>query len=152
MSPDELLEYFHEPARADAPAGRKPADAGLGSVRHAISDAFVGLYKDYFGKGPTRCRTYLEGDLVVVLLRGAATRAEQTLIDAGNWREVRESRHAWQEAMEDRFRAKIEELTGRAVDAFMSGSYHDPDITMEVFILGPAGDGRRGVTVEDRSV
>jgi uncharacterized protein YbcI len=138
---DELLERFSEPDGDDPAKARESLDAATGGIRHAISDAFVGFYKDYFGRGPTRCRTYFEQDLVVVALRGGFTRAEQTLIDAGKWREVRDNRHAWQEVMADRFRKKIEELTGHAVDAFMSASHHDPDITLEVFTLRPADEG-----------
>ena len=60
---------------------------------------------------------------------------------AGRWPEVRDSRYAWQEAMEAKFREKIEGLTGRTVEAFMSTSSGDPDLTMEVFVLTPDGRG-----------
>jgi uncharacterized protein YbcI len=119
----------------DAAAMREPLEVAPGGLRHAISDAFVGLYKEHFGKGPTKCRTFLEPDLIIVLMGGGCTAGERTLLEAGRWPEVRANRYAWQEAMEDRFRAKIEELTGRTVEAFMSTSHGDPDLSMEVFIL-----------------
>jgi uncharacterized protein YbcI len=121
----------------DAAAMREQVDATQGTLRHAISDAFVGFYKEFFGKGPTKCRTFLEPDLIVVLLRGGFTPAEQTLIAGGQWRVVRASRVAWQETMEERFRDKIEELTGRKVDAFLSASHENPELTVEMFALKP---------------
>jgi uncharacterized protein YbcI len=135
MPSDDQLESPRGPDRADLAAADGALEAALGGVRHAISDAFVGFYKDYYGKGPTRCRTYIEQDLVVVVMRDCYTRAEKTLIDAGMWREVREARHAWQNVMADRFRDRIEELTARRVEAFMSAAHHDPDITTEMFTL-----------------
>jgi uncharacterized protein YbcI len=75
--------------------------------------------------------------LIVVLLRGGYTPAEQTLLEAGRWREVRQSRYAWQEVMAERFGDKIEELTGRTVEAFMSASHENPDLAIEVFALEP---------------
>jgi uncharacterized protein YbcI len=124
----------------DAAAMRNEREAPPeGPLRHAISDAFVGLYKAHFGKGPTKCRTYLEPDLVVVLLRGGFTPAEQTLVESGKWREVRGSRRAWQEVMEAKFRETIEELTGRTVEAFMSESHENPELAIEVFVLTPNG-------------
>jgi len=52
----------------DAARMREPVSDGQGSVRADISTSIVGLYKKHFGKGPTHCRTYLEPNLVVVVL------------------------------------------------------------------------------------
>lgn len=71
---------------------REPLADGQGTLRSDISTALVGLYKEHFGKGPTRCRTYLEPDLVVVILGEGYTAAEQTLFEAGKWYEVRNAR------------------------------------------------------------
>jgi uncharacterized protein YbcI len=135
MSPSDRPSKKLDPR--DSAAMRAPAEAAEGPLRHAISDAFVGLYKEHFGKGPTKVRTFLEPDMVTVLLRGGYTPAEQTLIKAGRWREVRGSRSAWQEVMAGRFRDKIEELTGRTVEAFMSTSHENPEVTVEIFVLEP---------------
>ena len=43
--------------------------------------------------------------------------------------------------------AKIEELTGRKVAAFMSANHIDPDLAAEVFVLEPDGVATSG---EDR--
>ena len=75
-----------ETPETDEPGG------GDGALRQQISNAVVALYKQHYGKGPTRCRTYLQPDLVVVVLGGGYTASEQTLFEGGRWYEVRESR------------------------------------------------------------
>ena len=111
-----------------------------GELSGQISTRFVQLIKEHSGKGPTRCRTYVEEDLVVVLLRGGYTLAEGTLFEAGRWLDVRTSRHAFQDTMEGRFSAELERMTGRQVHAFMSASHQDPDLQVEIFVLEPRRD------------
>jgi uncharacterized protein YbcI len=110
---------------------------GQGTLRSDISTAIVGLYKEHYGKGPTHCRTYLEPDLVVVILGEGYTASEGTLFEAGKWYEVRESRQIWQDSMHERFVETIEELTQRKVKAFMSANRQDPDYAVELFVLEP---------------
>ena len=106
-----------------------------GALRQQISNAVVGLYKQHYGKGPTRCRTYLQPDLVVVVLGGGYTASEQTLFEGGRWYEVREARQHWQDTMRARFVETIERLTGSEVHAFMSANHQDPDFAVELFVL-----------------
>ncbi len=110
---------------------------GNGDVLAAISSRIVHLHKEFYGKGPTKARTYYSGDVVTVLLRGGFTRVEQTLLDEGRGSEVIEQRMAFQEVMKSRYVKAIEEVTGRGVVAFMSGSHQDPDLIAEVFVLDP---------------
>jgi uncharacterized protein YbcI len=114
---------------------REPVEDGQGTLRQDISTALVGLYKQHLGKGPTRCRTYLEPDLVVVIMGEGYTAGEQTLFEAGKWYEVRRARQIWQDSMQERFISTIEELTGRKVAAFMSANRQDPDLAVELFVL-----------------
>jgi uncharacterized protein YbcI len=113
------------------------AHAARGDVLTAISDGIVGLLKDFYGKGPTRAKTYYQDDLVVCLLRGGFTRVEETLREAGRGFEVIQQRMAFQEVMRDRFQAVIERATGRRVIGFMSGNQQHPDMLCEVFVLAP---------------
>ena len=103
----------------------------------AISDGLVALLKEYYGRGPTRAKSYYEDDLVVCVLRGGFTRVEQTLLDSGRGRAVIDQRMEFQEVMRDRFVGVIEDATGRQVIGFMSGNQQEPDLMCEVFILGP---------------
>jgi uncharacterized protein YbcI len=113
----------------------KPATHG--DVLTAISDGIVGLLKEYYGRGPTRAKSYYEDDLVVCLLRGGFTRVEQTLLEGGRGEAVIHQRMEFQELMRDRFAKVIEDATGRRVIGFMSGNQQHPDIMCEVFILAP---------------
>jgi uncharacterized protein YbcI len=118
------------------PDARSPARAH-GDVLTAISDGLVALLKEFYGRGPTRTKSYYEDDLVVCLLRGGFTRVEQTLLEGGRGVAVVQQRTEFQELMRERFEAVIEHATGRRVIGFMSGNQHDPDIMCEVFILAP---------------
>jgi uncharacterized protein YbcI len=106
-------------------------------VLSAISDGMVALLKEYYGRGPSRTKSYYEDDLVVCLLRGGFSRVEQTLLEGGRGSSVIQQRMDFQELMRDRFVAVIEIATGRQVIGFMSGNQQDPDIMSEVFILAP---------------
>ena len=130
----------HELHPEDAADMRDPLDDGHGTLRRDISTAIVGLYKQHYGKGPIHCRTYLEPNLVVVILGEGYTSSERTLFEAGKWYEVRNARQIWQDSMEERFVATIEELTGRKVSAFMSANRQGPDLAVELFLLDPPSD------------
>ena len=125
-----------------------------GDVLTAISDGMVALLKEYYGRGPTRAKTYYEDDLVVCLLRGGFTRVEQTLLEGGRGRAVIQQRMEFQELMRERFEAVIEDATGRRVIGFMSGNQQDPDMMCEVFVLAPTdlvdGDELAARTVDGR--
>ena len=98
----------------DLAAMREPLPTGKASFA-SNSQTRSSRFKQYFGRGPTSCRTYLEPDLVMFVLAGGYTAAEQTLFEAGKWYEVRQARIAWQDSMEVRFIDTIERLTRRSV-------------------------------------
>ena len=103
----------------------------------AISDGMVALLKEFYGRGPTRAKSYYEDDLVVCVLRGGFSRVEQTLLDGGRGAAVITQRMEFQDVMRERFDAVIEQATGRRVIGFMSGNQQEPDMMCEVFILAP---------------
>jgi uncharacterized protein YbcI len=115
----------------------EPGQASLtrGEIAAEISTTLVRLLKEHADRGPTKCRTYIDDDLVIVLMRGGFSRFESTLFEDGKFLDVRSSRHAFQDTMEGRFTDAIERLTGREVAAFMSASHQEPDMQMEVFVL-----------------
>ena len=45
--------------------------------------AVVRLFSEHTGRGPTKARTTIDGELVVVLLHDSMTHAEKTLVQAG---------------------------------------------------------------------
>ena len=119
----------------NTPEMDEPGGGEDGALRQQISNALVGLYKQHYGKGPIRCRTYLQPELVVVVLGGGYTASEQTMFEGGRWYEVREARQLWQDTMRARFVETIERLTARNVRAFMSANHQDPDLAVELFVL-----------------
>jgi uncharacterized protein YbcI len=106
-------------------------------VLTAISDGMVGLLKEFYGRGPTRAKSYYEDDLVVCVLRGGFSRVEQTLLDGGRGDAVIRQRMEFQEVMRGRFDDVIERATGRSVIGFMSGNQQEADMMCEVFVLAP---------------
>jgi uncharacterized protein YbcI len=111
-----------------------------GEIAAQISTTAVQLVKEHAGRGPTKCRTYIDDDLVSVLMGGGFTKLENTLFEDGKFLDVRTMRHAFQDTMQGRFTEVIERLIGREVVAFMSASHQRPDLQMEVFVLD-GGDG-----------
>jgi uncharacterized protein YbcI len=104
----------------------------------AISNAIVGLLREYTGRGPTKARTTLRDNLVVVLLEQTLTKGEQVLVEKGRGENVLALRHEYQEAMRDEASARVAEITGRKVIAMMSANHLDPDLGVELFVLdGP---------------
>ena len=106
-----------------------------GDIRTTISDGIVALLKEFYGRGPDKTKTYVNGDLVVCLLRGGFTRVEQTLREGGHGDDVIRQRMAFQDVMRERFCDVVETATGRRVIGFMSGNQQDPDMICEVFGL-----------------
>ena len=116
-----------------------------GEIAAEISSTFVQLLKEHADRGPTRCRTYIDDDLVIVMMRGGFSRLENTLFEDGKFLDVRHMRHALQDTMEGRFTEVIERLTGRHVAAFMSATHQRPDLQMEVFVLDGDPNAERPV-------
>jgi uncharacterized protein YbcI len=106
-----------------------------------VTRDLVQLHHEYYGKGPTKARTYMVDDTLISILKGGFTTVEATLIDGGKAAAVHEMRRSFQAAMEDRFRAVVEGATRRSVIAYMSQIHSNPDIAVELFVLEPTTDG-----------
>jgi uncharacterized protein YbcI len=112
--------------------------ASNGALYAAISNAIVGLLRDYTGRGPTRARTTIRDNVVLVMLEQTLTKGEQSLVVKGRAEKVMEIRHEFQEAMREESSAKVGELTGRNVIAMLSANHIDPDLGAEIYVLdGP---------------
>ncbi len=106
------------------------------SIRAEISREMVRLYKELFGRGPTKARTEFAGpDIVICTLENTFTPAERSLADLGEHQRLRDTRMYFQAATHDRFTEIVERLTGRKVRAFISGLDAGVDICAEVFYL-----------------
>lgn len=103
-----------------------------------IANVMVHLYKDAFGRGPSKARAQFSGsDTLVVLLEDMMTIAERQLVALGEHARVREQRLFLQLALEDKKRSEVERILRRRALACVSGTDPDRDLAAEVFLLEP---------------
>jgi uncharacterized protein YbcI len=108
-----------------------------GSPNAEISRSAVQLVRDYTGRGPTRARTTINTESVMIVLGDTLTKGERRLAESGKAERVLELRHDFQLVMRDDLVGIVERTLGRKVIAFMSDNHLDPDLAVEVFILEP---------------
>lgn len=101
-----------------------------------ISNTAVALHREHFGRGPGAAKTHVTGDLVVCVLTDIFTPVERTLIEAGQEERVRDTRAAHRAATEDVYKQRMEAVLGRKVEAHLSSVHIDPDVAVDVFVLG----------------
>jgi len=118
---------------------RTEASGDRGKLAAAISNAIVGIFREHYGRGASRVRTVMGADYVITFLEDIYTPVERTLIEAGRFEAVRETRSAFQDTMQERFTSEVEQLVGRKVVGFLSQVHVDPDLAVETFILEPDG-------------
>ena len=107
----------------------------VGEMRAEISREMVRLHAEYYGKGPTKAKTYIVDDLVAVVLEETFTRAERTLVDRGEKEAIQQIRRRFQQQMADEFTSVVEQATGRKVRTFLSETNLENDISVELFLL-----------------
>lgn len=115
-----------------------------GSIASAISGAVVQLMREYTGRGPTKARTYLNDDLITVVLQDTLTMGERSLVRDGERELVITTRKAFQRTMSTQMVAAVERLSGRKVFAFLSDNHIDPDVAVESFVLVPESESEDG--------
>ena len=133
------------------PAGANPLTAqdwtaGVETERQSsiyleISNAMVGLKKQYYGKGPVKSKTYINDNYVFCVLEGGLTRNEETLLEAGEEDLVRRYRLRFQEAMRETTMKAVEEITGQRVIGYHSQIVFDPEYGFEIFVLDAPPEG-----------
>ena len=98
----------------------------------------VRIYKEIFGRGPTRARADWAGpDVLLCTLEDSLTPAERKMAEIGEHQRLTETRMFFQHVCEADFRASVEQITGRKVRAFVSGIDTEQDVSSEVFYLEP---------------
>jgi uncharacterized protein YbcI len=108
---------------------------GAGEELAAVTTGIVGLFSEYYGRGPTRAKSYMLDDrYLVCVLRDTMTTVERTLAPSDPDL-VRQVRLTFQEAMAASFIRVVEEAIGRRVLTYHSQLTLDPDIGFEFFLL-----------------
>jgi uncharacterized protein YbcI len=106
-----------------------------------LSNAMVRIYKEQFGRGPTKAHTvYATDDLLICTLENSLTPAERSMLGLDEHQRVREIRMFFQHAAEKEFVDTVERVSGRRVRGFVSGMDTHQDISTEVFYLEPGRD------------
>lgn len=117
-------------------------DEARTSAQMELSNEMVRLYKELFGRGPTKSRTNFAGpDVVVCTLENSLTKAEQNMVRLEEHQRLRDTRMLFQHASQADFCEPVERITGRKVRAFVSGIDTHQDVSSEIFYLEPNGDG-----------
>jgi uncharacterized protein YbcI len=110
----------------------------LGDELAEITNGIVRLFREYYGRGPTRAKSYLlEDRYVVTVLRDTMTTVEKTLAENGHIDMVRNVRLTFQEAMAAEFKGVVERALGRRVESYHSQILVEPDVGFEFFLLEP---------------
>jgi uncharacterized protein YbcI len=111
------------------------------SVSLAISNEMVRIYKDQFGRGPTKARTSWSGpDVLTVILEDTLTPAERNLVRMGEHQRLRDLRMFFQYSNVREFCGPVERLTHRKVRSFVSGIDTEVNgLSLELFVLHPEG-------------
>lgn len=99
-----------------------------------VSREIVRIHAYYYGRGPTKAKTYIHEEVIVCLLGDIYTPSELMLVEAGRFEEVRINRMAFQDTVEPILRAAIERISGRTVNAFFS-QISPEGMATEVFAL-----------------
>lgn len=108
-----------------------------GALNAALANELGKLIADFTGRGATRSRGLIHQDLVVCVFEDGATKAERNLVAAGKSELVRLQRDALQRAMGSQLIAAVEQLTGRKVRTFLSGTDEHGGCAIEAFLLEP---------------
>lgn len=123
-------------ARAETP------DLQGGDMLARISDEMVTAKKKFFGKGPEQAKSYMLDDLLITVMRGGLTRAEQTMLRFGQEDMIRQFRQLFENEMTEHLTGLVERTTGRKVVNYQSQVMFDPDIIVEMFFFAePRQDG-----------
>jgi uncharacterized protein YbcI len=105
-----------------------------------VSNEMVRIYKEQFGRGPTKARSDWAGpDALVCTLRNSFTPAEKNLAEMGELQRLRDTRMFFQYASEDEFVSSVERVVGRKVSSFISGVDAERDVSAELFYFEPNG-------------
>jgi uncharacterized protein YbcI len=102
-----------------------------------ISNEMVRIYKEQFGRGPTKPHTHYAGQTCSFACSSKPHPAERNVQRLGEHERLQDMRTFFQYAQARRFTEPIERITGRRVRAFISGLDTNADIASELFVLEP---------------
>jgi uncharacterized protein YbcI len=120
-----------------------------GELLGRVSRELVHALKRSYGKGPTKAKSYLCDDILLVAMEGGLLPAENTMIERGRNDLVREFRQQYENELAGTFTAVVEEITGRKVLNYQSQIMFDPDMIFELFVLDRDAGGAAATPAMD---
>ena len=105
-----------------------------------VSNAVVKIFRECYGRGPTKAKTYMFDDYVVTVLEDILTTVERTLVNNGEEDLVRKVRLTFQEAEADKFKQAVSSALGRRVVTYHSQVTFHPPTGFEMFVLEPKSE------------
>ena len=129
----------------------EPSELRGGDMLARISDEMVSAKKQFFGKGPEQAKSYMLDDLLITVMRGGLTTAEQTMLKFGQPDMVRQFRQLFENEMTEHLTGLVEKTTGRAVVNYQSQIMFDPDIIVEMFFFADPRQDGINATVDDQA-
>jgi len=108
------------------------------SPTDVISAGAVALLLEYTGRGPTKARTTINHDSVVIVMDDTLTKGERALVEHGKVDDVLTARHEFQNVMREDLVELVENTLDRKVIAFMCDNHVDPDLAVKTFVLEPS--------------
>jgi uncharacterized protein YbcI len=107
----------------------------LGTRLADVTSALVRAKATYYGKGPTKAKSYLNDEYLFCVMEDGLTANEQTLLRVGEHDFVRSYRLKWQEIMAPVLMAEIAEIMGSTILSYHSQIMFDPTRLVEMFVL-----------------
>ena len=108
----------------------------LGEQLAAVTNGIVQLFREFYGRGPNKAKSYLLDERILVcVLEDTMTTVEQTLAKNGDTDMVRQVRLRFQEVMAAEFMRVVEQAMGRPVATYHSQLTMEPDMGFEFFVL-----------------
>ena len=126
MTPDQV-----QPERVPAANERDKRLSPAGEISRGI----VALFSRYTGRGPTKARTILDANVVVVVLEDTLSKGEQHLVAAGEAEAVKMMRRTYQSAMRPEAIELVERILDRPVLTALSDVDPESNVAVEVFVL-----------------
>jgi uncharacterized protein YbcI len=123
---------------APLPPGAAAEKQSAGEIAGEIRTRLVGLLRRHSGTGPTRARTVISSDLVLVALSDCLTIAENRVVEAGQGELVARMRRVLYDGIRIEAKAIVEELNNARVTAYLAVQHDDPDLAILVFYLSAA--------------
>jgi uncharacterized protein YbcI len=116
--------------------GRSEPPPGRPSLT-AICNEAAALHPEHFGRGPGAFKSHVKDGVVACLLSDPFTPPKRTLIETGKVDRLRPMRGVHRDLVSETYGLRMAATIGRPVSAYLSSISVEPDMVLDVFVLGP---------------